>query len=173
MILDLIGFILSTDYHHIDFNHVGIALLSISLAFPVFDKFTEKTADEFEKIKNETLAEIKENKHGKNPQVVKSELDIQETRLNKKLNSLRGKSTLSKFKMAAMCSVGFLIVSALNNTFKYNFLNFFLAGDLIFLLLFVSYKIRKLANDRKESRAIIETYYESKDDPIKALLKVE
>jgi hypothetical protein len=91
---------------HVNFNTFGFALLTLSLLFPIFDRLTERTIAAYNKLKKSI---------SKSPTINEKIEDELHTRIEDKKVALLEKSALSEFKYIIGMSIGFILMSAINN----------------------------------------------------------
>lgn len=147
---------------HVNFNTVGIAFLTLSLLFPIFDKLTERTIAGYNKLK-ESISKC--------PTISEKIEDELHTRIEDKKVALLEKSSLSEFKHIIGLSFGFILMSAVNNC----------CGNIVFLiptclyligLSIMIYKtITALMIERNKIKAVTQECMDFIDNPIDTIRK--
>lgn len=145
---------------NINFNDIGLALFSISILFPIFDKLTERTIGEFRDLKDKTAKEIKNKDDA---------YDILASKINARIEKLRNRRALKEFRNVIAISLGFISLSITYNAYPWGvFLVSNIIG-LIVLTVILFCKISKRINDRNKAIELIDKSYAILDDPTQGL----
>ena len=152
---NIIDFLLEKNYCHIDFIPIGIAIITISVVFQVFDKIYEKDIEALEILK---ISMCKNLAHDLGSYEQISSI------IDKKINSLTLSSVFDQFRSIIMYSLGFILLASISNSLKFNFLNIINAIYLTFLVVIINHRITRLRQKSKDSKEMIKKCLSFLDD---------
>lgn len=153
-------FFLAPSHINIDFNDIGIALLSIGLIFPILDKLTGKSIEDFKDLKKI----LKDNKN-----LGRQDADNLISQINDTIERLTKKTVLRTFRNIILLAFIFLILSAVYNTYQITYIFFLLVTYLLVLSIYLFLIIGKRIRERTAHIELIKKFHNILGNPVAAL----
>ena len=146
----------------INFNNIGIALISISLVFPILDKLTGRSIEDFKNLRKR----VKEDKR-----LNKQSTDELISRIDDIIDTLNQKSVLGIFRKTVSLAFLFLVFSTFYNAYQKAPLLIILITYLLFFSIYLFIVVGSQIKERKKHITLTKDFHNILGDPVVALNK--